>query len=93
MSSVSTRNSPRAKIRSLPEVDRLTGSEHWLQDIRRSREYRSASAYAPAAYRPEGCSSVALEAAAQRYRSEELGRLGQRFATWLRRRLNAFGMR
>jgi hypothetical protein len=93
MSSGSTRNSPRARIRRLPEIDPFRAGERWLQDIRRTREYLAASAYAPAAYRPEGCSGVALEAAAQRYRAEELGRLGQRFATWLRRRLNAFRMR
>jgi hypothetical protein len=92
MSIAPARANPRAPVRSLPEVDPFKAGERWLQDIRLTREYLEASGRGQFAHRPEAFSSFALHAAARRQRTKVLGRLGRRFAAWLRRCLNEIVM-
>ena len=90
MSGTSMRTSPRGNIESGPRIDRLIGSERWLRDIRRTREYRDASGYAPLAYRSELSAGIALETAPRQHRTNAFGKLGGRFAVWLSRCFNTF---
>jgi hypothetical protein len=90
MSGTPMRTSPRGTI--VPRIDRLIGSERWPPGIRRMREHRDASGYAPLAYRSELSDGIALDTAPRRNRTNALGMLGRRFAVWLSRRFYAFRM-